>query len=37
MASMATPAPGSLGVLPDQFLGIRTACGPMHTAQAILR
>ena len=35
--SVATPAPGALGVLPSQFPRLRAACSPMHTAQAILR
>jgi transposase len=37
VASVATPPPGALGVLPRQFPRLRAACSPMHTAQAVLR
>jgi len=35
--SVATPTPGSLGVLLDQFPRLRAACGSMHSAQTVLR
>ena len=35
--SMETSPPGSLGVLPNQFPRLRSACSLMHPAQAILR
>jgi len=35
--SVATSAPGSLGVLPAKLSRLRAACSSMHPAQAILR